>query len=138
METDLAALAASVAAVGSDLMFIAGPAAWAKIAVRMPLFKFPVVPSAALADTSVVCVSPSAVVVGGGLDAVRIDVSKEAVLHMEDSAPAAISASATPNTVAAPVRSMWSTDCLAIRIRADIDWALRSSSGIAVVNSISW
>jgi hypothetical protein len=101
-------------------------------------FPYPLAASEALADTSVLCISPKCLIVGGSLDPVRLDTSKESTLHMEDSSPAALSSIGTPNTVAAPIRSTWTMDCVAIRLRADVDFVLRSTSAIATVSSITW
>ena len=38
------------------------------------------------------------------------------ILHMEDTAPLAICTAGSPNTVAAPARSLWQTDCIAVRL----------------------
>jgi hypothetical protein len=136
---DMSALAGSVSAVGgNNLFFVAGPAAYAKILLRQPLFKWPLAPSAALADTTVVCINPPCVAIGGGLDPPRLDVSNVATVHLEDTTPLGISTGGATPSYAAPVRSLYQTDALAIRIIANIDWALRTSSGIAVVNSITW
>jgi hypothetical protein len=51
-------------------------------------------------------------------DEPRFDVSDQAVLHMEDTAPTAIGTAGTPTVVAAPVRSLWQTDSIGIRMLA--------------------
>jgi len=64
-------------------------------------------------------------------DTPQFSVSDQAVLHMEDTTPTALGTVATPNTVAAPIRSLWQTDTMAIRMIMDINWALRRS-GVSV------
>ena len=140
MLTDLANIGASVAAIGgNDLFFVAGPAAGIKINIRAPFFKYPLAISTALDDDTVICLSPSCVAIAGGLDPPRLDVSREAVFHM-DTAPTQLSgnATATPVAMAFPERSIFQTDCVAIRLRADVDFALRDASGIAFVENVSW
>lgn len=64
-------------------------------------------------------------------DTPQFSVSDQAVLHMEDTTPTALGTVATPNTVAAPIRSLWQTDTMAIRMIMDINWALRRT-GVSV------
>jgi hypothetical protein len=71
-------------------------------------------------------------------DAPRFDVSDQAVLHMEDTSPAAISAVGTPNTVAAPIRSLWQTDTMAIRMIMDLNWALRHADVVSYTTTMTW
>lgn len=134
MLVDLGKLGASVAAISSDLFYIAGPAAGLKISIRAPFFKYPLAISAAVADDTVICLSPSCVVVAGGNDPPKLDVSATAVLHME-TAPLPLSTAATASF---PIRSVYQSDCVAVRLIASIDWALRNASAIAVVNSVTW
>jgi HK97 family phage major capsid protein/HK97 family phage prohead protease len=71
-------------------------------------------------------------------DAPSFIVSDQATLHMEDTSPAAISAVATPNTVAAPVRSLFQTDSLALRMIMQCNWTLRRTGTLAWTQSITW
>jgi hypothetical protein len=71
-------------------------------------------------------------------DEPRFDVSDQAVLHMEDTAPTAIGTAGTPTVVAAPVRSLWQTDSIGIRMLLDINWAMRRTGLIAWIDSVTW
>lgn len=71
-------------------------------------------------------------------DEPRFDVSDQATLHMEDTTPLAISAAGTPNVVAAPVRSMFQTDSIALRMILDMNWAMRRAGMVAVVTGVTW
>jgi HK97 family phage major capsid protein len=71
-------------------------------------------------------------------DTPQFSVSDQAVLHMEDTSPAAISTVATPNTVAAPIRSLWQTDSMAIRMILDINWAKRRSGVFQWTDTMTW
>lgn len=71
-------------------------------------------------------------------DTPQFSVSDQAVLHMEDTAPAAISTVATPNTVAAPIRSLFQTDTIAIRMIMDMNWAKRRAGIFQWTDSMSW
>lgn len=57
---------------------------------------------------------------------------------MEDSAPAQIAVAGTPNVVAAPVRSMFQTDSLALRMILDMNWTMRRAGMVAFVTSVGW
>jgi HK97 family phage prohead protease len=71
-------------------------------------------------------------------DEPRFDVSDQAVLHMEDTTPLAIGTVGTPPTVAAPVRSLWQTDSIGIRMILDINWAMRRTGLIAWIDGVTW
>lgn len=70
-------------------------------------------------------------------DEPMFDVSDQATLHMEDTTPLAIGTAGSPNTVAAPVRSMFQTDSIALRMILPMNWAMRRSS-IAWTQSVTW
>lgn len=71
-------------------------------------------------------------------DTPQFSVSDQAVLHMEDTSPSAISTVATPNTVAAPIRSLWQTDTMAIRMMLDINWAKRRTGIFQWADTMVW
>jgi HK97 family phage major capsid protein len=60
----------------------------------------------------------------------RFDVSDQAVLHMEDTTPLAIGTAGAPNTVAAPVQSMFQTDSIALRMILPMNWAMRRAVAV--------
>ena len=57
---------------------------------------------------------------------------------MEDTAPAQISAAGTPNAIAAPVRSMFQTDSIALRMIMDLNWTMRRAGMVAFVAGVTW
>ena len=61
-----------------------------------------------------------------------------ATLHMEDTTPLAIGTVGSPNTVAAPVRSLWQTDTVGIRMIQPMNWTLRRSGVLAWTQSVTW
>jgi HK97 family phage major capsid protein/HK97 family phage prohead protease len=71
-------------------------------------------------------------------DTPQFSVSDQAVLHMEDTTPTALSTVATPNTVAAPIRSLWQTDTMAIRMLLDINWAKRRAGIFQWADTMVW
>ena len=71
-------------------------------------------------------------------DEPRFDVSDQATLHMEDTSPTAIGTAGSPNVVAAPVRSLWQTDTIGLRMIMDLNWAMRRAGAVAWVSSVTW
>jgi HK97 family phage major capsid protein/HK97 family phage prohead protease len=76
------------------------------------------------------------VIIEGG--APRFDVSDQATLHMEDTSPLAIGTTGTPTVVAAPVRSMFQTDSIALRMVMDLNWGLRRAGVVAWTTGVTW
>lgn len=66
------------------------------------------------------------------------DVSDQATLHMEDTTPLAIGTVGTPTTVAAPARSLFQTDSLAIRMILPMNWIMRRSGVISITDTVTW
>lgn len=71
-------------------------------------------------------------------DTPRFAVSNEATLHEESTTPLAIGTAGSPNTVAAPVRSLFQTDSIAIRLTLYVSWVMRRSGMVAWINSVGW
>lgn len=140
MLADLTTLAAAVAPKAStmdDIVFVASVDIAIKIALALPLLKIPVISTAGLAAGTILACVPSALAVEAGPE-IQFSVGEHAALHMEDTSPLPISTVATPNTIAAPVRSMWSTDAKAIRLIFEVDYKWRTAGAIAWMTSIAW
>jgi hypothetical protein len=138
LATDLGLIGGTVAAVGSnDIIFVAS----AKEAIRarclLPAgFPYPIYPSGGLSDGTLVAIAPRALAVASG--APRLDVRREAVLHMSTTPTELLSTDATPGVVSFPVRDLLSTDCVAIRlICSDLCWGWRGA-GIAWTDTVTW
>lgn len=71
-------------------------------------------------------------------DQPEFDVSEQAVIHAEDTTPLQISAAGTPNTVAAPVVSMFQTASVALRMLLDITWAMRRAGMVQWIDDADW
>src|SRR5215475_230115 len=71
-----------------------------------------------------------------GSEAPRFEVSDQATLHMEDTSPADITGG-TPSP-ATPVKSMWQTDSMALRLIWPMNWALRRTGMVSWVSSVTW
>lgn len=65
-------------------------------------------------------------------------VNDTATLHMEDTTPVAIGTAGTPNVVAAPVRSLFQTDSIAIRMIMPVNWAMRRTGLVAWTQTVTW
>lgn len=98
---------------------------------------YPVIDSGTVPMGTVILVDAADFVSVGG-DAPRFEVSDQATLHEEDTTPLPISATGTPNTVAAPVRSLFQTDSLALRLILPINWTLRRSGVVAWTQNVTW
>ena len=98
---------------------------------------YPVISSSNVtADTMLLVDAADFVSVTG--DTPRFDVSDQATIHMEDTTPLAISTVGSPATVAAPVRSLWQTDCIGVRMLLDINWGLRRTGVVAWTQTMTW
>jgi hypothetical protein len=133
---DVATLLGALAAAGGSgaAALIASPDAAAQIMVRLPDLRIPVWPSRALADWTVIAIDPSAFVsaVGPELD---IDVSKGATLHMSDTALPIVSNSPT---TADPVRSIFQTATMALRLSADLAFTMRAPGLVQYMTGVGW
>ena len=74
--------------------------------------------------------------VGGG--APRFEMSDSATLHLEDTAPAELVAAGSPGVVAAPQRSLFQTDSLALRMVMPLNWVNRRPGTVAWVQNVTW
>jgi hypothetical protein len=86
--------------------------------------------------TAVVVDAADFVAVGG--DAPRFEISDQATLHFDDTAPADIGTAGTPPVVAAPVKSMWQTDSIALRLILPTNWTIRRPGVVAWVAGVTW
>lgn len=71
-------------------------------------------------------------------DTPRFAVSNEATLHEEDTAPLAIGSAGTPPVVAAPVRSLFQTDSIAIRLTLYVTWVMRRTGMVQTIAAVGW
>jgi hypothetical protein len=76
--------------------------------------------------------------VSGENDQARFDLSSQATVHAEDTAPTAIGMPGAPAVVAAPSISMFQSDLVAIRMVAFLTWAMRRANRVAAVANVTW
>lgn len=137
MTEDLLALVGAVSPVGgAAIALVVSPVRAVKLALRRrnPL-PFPVLTSQAMPEDAILAIATNALAfaIEPGAD---IEASAEAILHMEDGTPLGV---VSPGgVVAAPVRSTFQTDCIALRVILGVSWALRASGAVAVISGASW
>ena len=132
------ALAAMVTAgAGVAPVLIVNPVLAASLkCLAGPKFDYPILVSNAVAATSMIVIEPSSLVTC--IDPTpEFRTSSETVIH-ESTVPLAVSAEGTPSTVAAPLRSLWQTDCTSLRMILRASWAMRAVGHVQIVNTISW
>jgi len=95
----------------------------------------PIIDSATVPAKTLVLVDAADFVVVGG-DAPRMEMSDQATLHMEDTNPTDLVAS--PSTVAAPQRSLFQTDSLALRMILPLNWLQRRAGTVSYVTGVTW
>jgi HK97 family phage prohead protease len=101
------------------------------------LNRWPVIESSTVTAGMVILVDAADFVSVTGDDP-RFDVSDTATLHMEDTTPLPLVAVGSPGAIPAPVRSLWQTDTLGIRMILPMNWAMRRTGVIAWTSSVTW
>jgi HK97 family phage prohead protease len=71
-------------------------------------------------------------------DTPEFDVSDVATIHEEDTTPLPIGTVGAPATVAAPVRSLWQTASIGVRMLLDMNWAMRRTSMVSWMTGVTW
>ena len=139
MLLDLENLALAIAeAGGTEPVFIMSPELAARAAIRLnrPL-PLTIWSSAGLAAGTIVAIDPRGFASAFGTDP-TITANTDSAIHMEDTSPTELSATDTPNTVAAPVRSLWQTDCTVLRMILPVAWTMRAAGAIAYITGVTW
>lgn len=65
------------------------------------------------------------------------DVSEQATIHMEDTTPLEV-VSGTGPTTADPVRSLWQTASVGVRMLMDVSWTMRQTGMVQWVDTTTW
>jgi hypothetical protein len=93
--------------------------------------------SAAVSAGMVICVDPTAFI-SGFLGEPEIRTSTQTAVHMDDTTPLPIGSPGTPNTIAAPVRSLFQTDTLAVKLILRAAWAWRRAGAVSWLTGATW
>jgi hypothetical protein len=135
VEDDVAGLLCEVARLGGSgqTALVCNPREAAIIAVRLPQLATPVWQTRALAAGTVLAIDVAAFASSVGEP--EIFASEEAIVHMSD-VPLEI-VSGTGPTTADPVRSLFQTAAIGLRLLVDMAFVQRNSA-LAVMESVSW
>jgi HK97 family phage major capsid protein/HK97 family phage prohead protease len=120
----------TVTTTSGDFLFTNAAEAGAKFNAR-------VIVSASCPAARVIAVDAADFATAQG-DAPRFAISTDATLHEEDTTPLALSATGSPNTVAAPMRSLFQTDAVAIRMSLYVTWGMRRTGMVQTIASVTW
>jgi hypothetical protein len=101
------------------------------------LLGYPIIQSTNVTADSMFVVD-AADFIGATGDTPVFSISDQATVHMEDTTPLAIGTAGTPPTMAAPVRSLWQTDSLSIRMIMDMNWTMRRTGTVAWTDTVTW
>jgi HK97 family phage prohead protease/HK97 family phage major capsid protein len=104
---------------------------------RGTLINVPVIDSGTVAAKTLILVD-AADFVTVGAEGPTFDVSDTATIHEEDTTPAAIVGGTAPGTPATPVRSLWQTDTLALRMIQRLNFTMRRTGMVSWVQNITW
>jgi hypothetical protein len=134
---DLGALTGAIGANGistSDVVFVAGPREATIMKAKLgPKFDHTILTSLGLPAKSVACFAPNGIA-SGYQDAPTIEAKTEAVLHHEDTAPLDIS---TSGAVAAPSKSVFQTNLIALRVRGNCAW-VAAPGAAQIITAVNW
>jgi HK97 family phage prohead protease len=98
---------------------------------------WPIINSGTVPLGTVIAMDAADFVAVGG-EAPRFEISDQATLHLEDTTPLDIGTAGTPPVVAAPVKSMFQTDSLALRLVLPTNWTVRRAGVVAWVAGVTW
>jgi hypothetical protein len=133
---DLASIAAAVGDAGlnsESLMFFAHPGqAYAARGLLTP-FPFTIVGTSAIAKGTLVGIVPDAI--ASAVTEVAVEARDVGTLHMESATPAQL---VSGGVTASPVRQLWQTETIGIKIRARLAWAAIDPAAVQVISSVSW
>lgn len=104
---------------------------------RGTLLGFPILQSTTCAYRTMFLIDAADYITATG-DTPNFAVSDQAVLHMEDTTPAQITTGGATPAFASPVRSLFQTDSIAIRMIMDINWALRRTGIVQWTDTLVW
>ena len=119
------------------LVFIA--ATRQALAARLRLYnpgEFQVWPCSSLAAGTIVAVEPSAFVSYISPEPI-IDVSRETSLHFDDTSPLPL-ASGTGPLIASPIRSIYQSDLVAVKVLLEISYVMRAAGMVSFMTGATW
>ena len=138
MMVDLKALAAAVSTGNPDarVVYVTNPAQAIRVNITSPTKPDNVITSGYMAAGSVGAVDANAVAML--VSQPEFALSRNAALHMENATPLPIGTPGSPATMAAPTRSMFQEDAVALRCVLRASWAKRRTGCTALATSVIW
>jgi hypothetical protein len=134
MTTDISTLLNAIAPVaGAGWFIVAAPGQAVALQFRLAREFDNIRASSALAAGTVVAIAPQAFV--SAMETPRIEASIEAIVHMESATPAAI---VNGGGMAAPVRSLFQTNSVGLRMITPVSWGLRAPNAVAWMSGVNW
>jgi hypothetical protein len=94
-------------------------------------------PTLGVAAGTVIALDPAAFASAFGPDP-EISSSTETLVHLEDTTPAQIGTAGSPNVVAAPTRSLFQTDAIAVRLILRCAWTWRVPGAVSWIQNATW
>jgi hypothetical protein len=138
MMADISAVIAAVSAVSGNTppVLIANPARAGRLRLHggAGIGTMTILASPAIAPTDLIAVAPDAIASATG-STPEMQASQESVLHYQDGTPVNIG---DVSGVATPSRSMFQTDCTALRIKMPASWARRDDRAVAWLTATGW
>ena len=130
MDDDISNLVAAIApfAGNGSIAFVMSPPQATRVLLRTEATPGLVIMSAAIPAGSAIAIATNSLV--SALEPTLIDAARSAVLHREDANPQA--------PPAGPLASLFQTDCVAIRMRLPVTWAVRNAGAVAHVVGTVW
>jgi hypothetical protein len=138
MRLDLSKIAGQIMPVaGEQIAFVTNPATALKMRMQVgQAWTYPIFSSGAISTNTIIGIGLNVLAVA--IDpAIRIDTSDDAIFHLEDST-ANVRQIGVDATATSPVRSMWQTDSIGIKLVLKVNWALRDPNGVAFISSVTW
>jgi HK97 family phage major capsid protein len=115
-----------------NVAVVAAPRTAATLRFLHPTIGIPIWSTRQLPAGTVIALDPLAF--ASAIGTVEFDVSENATVHMADPASAIVAAN---GTVADPTRSLYQTDCIALRVIIDIAFTQRAGL-ITILENVSW
>jgi hypothetical protein len=135
LTADLKALANALAPVAGNSQIVLVVSAEQAVSLALQLRSpFPVLTSASLAPGTVIAVAVNALV--SAIDAPEISASQHATPHEQEQPSPLVDIGG--GIMATPVRSMFQTDSVSLRLIMNASWVLRSPSAIAWIQNATW
>lgn len=132
---DIKALVAAISDPAPvDFVIIAAAPQAIALSLAYPQLAVPVLASDVLPPGTVIGVDAADFVSSTDRDSFTIAASTEAVLHESDAPDPIVAAGAT----AAPVRSLWQTDVVGVKLREHLGWLLRRPDRVAWLGGVAW